>query len=98
MVRTGDYYIGLRERTEKARKANADFLVSIHADAFKHPSARQFGFCVIERGATSRLRAGWLIKKNESDLIGGVSLEDKRRPSGDDAAGFIHDRQTQFQR
>lgn len=78
MVRTGDYYIGLRERTERARKANADFLVSIHADAFKHPAAHGSSvFVLSERGATSEA-ARWLAdKENESDLIGGVSLEDK---------------------
>lgn len=78
MVRTGDYYIGLRERTEKARKANADFFVSIHADAFKHPAAHGSSvFVLSERGATSEA-ARWLAdKENESDLIGGVSLEDK---------------------
>jgi len=78
MVRTGDYYIGLRERTSKARKANADFFVSIHADAFKYPSANGSSvFMLSDRGATSEA-ARWLAdKENESDLIGGVSLEDK---------------------
>lgn len=78
MVRSGDYYIGLRDRTAKARKANADFFVSIHADAFKHPSANGSSvFVLSERGATSEA-ARWLAdKENESDLIGGVSLEDK---------------------
>jgi len=78
MVRTGDYYIGLRERTVKARKANADFFVSIHADAFKIASASGSSvFMLSERGATSEA-ARWLAdKENESDLVGGVSLEDK---------------------
>ncbi len=78
MVRTGDYYIGLRERTNRARKANADFFVSIHADAFKYASARGSSvYMLSERGATSEA-ARWLAdKENESDLVGGVSLEDK---------------------
>lgn len=78
MVRTGDYYIGLRERTSKARKANADFFVSIHADAFKYANASGSSvFVLSERGATSEA-ARWLAdKENESDLVGGVSLEDK---------------------
>ncbi len=78
MVRTGDYYIGLRDRTEKARAANADFFVSLHADAFKHPSAHGSSVYVLsDRGATSET-ARWLAnKENESDLIGGVTLEDK---------------------
>jgi N-acetylmuramoyl-L-alanine amidase len=78
MVRTGDYYIGLRERTEKARAANADFLVSIHADAFKQSSANGSSVYVLsDRGATSET-ARWLAdKENDADLIGGISLEDK---------------------
>ena len=76
MVRTGDYYIATRERTQKARDANADFFVSIHADAFKHPSASGSSvFVLSERGATSET-ARWLAdKENDSDLIGGVSLD-----------------------
>ncbi|WP_276782777.1 N-acetylmuramoyl-L-alanine amidase [Thalassolituus oleivorans] len=76
MVRTGDYYIGLRERTEKARKANADFFVSIHADAFKIPQASGSSvFILSDRGESSET-ARWLAdKENKSDLIGGLSLE-----------------------
>lgn len=78
MVRTGDYYLGLRERTQRARKANADFFVSIHADAFQYPSANGSSvFILSERGATSEA-ARWLAdKENQSDLIGGIKLEDK---------------------
>ncbi|MDO6682397.1 N-acetylmuramoyl-L-alanine amidase [Oceanobacter sp. 5_MG-2023] len=78
MVRTGDYYIGLRERTEKARSANSDFLVSIHADAFMQASANGSSVYVLsDRGATSET-ARWLAdKENNADLVGGISLEDK---------------------
>ncbi len=78
MVRTGDYYIGLRERSEKARKANADFFVSIHADAFKHPSAYGSSVYVLsDRGATSEAARYLADKENASDLIGGVSIGDR---------------------
>ena len=78
MVRTGDYYIGLRDRTEKARKANADFFVSVHADAFKHPSAKGSSvFVLSERGATSETARFLADKENSSDLIGGVSIGDR---------------------
>ena len=78
MVRTGDYYVGLRDRSDKARAANADLFVSIHADAFKNPAAHGASVYVLsDRGATSET-ARWLAdKENESDLIGGVSLDDK---------------------
>ncbi|MBL4744401.1 MAG: N-acetylmuramoyl-L-alanine amidase, partial [Cycloclasticus sp.] len=39
LVRSGDYYIGLRKRMEKARRAKADLFISIHADAFKDQRA-----------------------------------------------------------
>lgn len=81
LVRTGDYYIGLRERTKKARLANADLFISIHADAFSsHRASGGSVFALSQRGATSEA-ARWLAdKENSSDLIGGVggvSLDDK---------------------
>jgi N-acetylmuramoyl-L-alanine amidase len=62
----------------KARKMQADLFVSIHADAFTSPDARGSSvFALSERGATSAM-ARYLAKtENESDLIGGVSLDDK---------------------
>lgn len=82
MIRDGDYYVGLRERTRIAREQKADFFVSIHADAFS--SARPNGssvFALSQRGATSET-AKWLANsENRADLIGGVdgnlSLRDK---------------------
>lgn len=81
LVRTGDYFIPLRKRTEIARKKGADLFVSIHADAAQNTSA--FGasvFALSDHGATSET-ARWLAdSENQSDLIGGagnVSLDDK---------------------
>ncbi|WP_374725303.1 N-acetylmuramoyl-L-alanine amidase [Pseudomonas peli] len=81
LVRTGDYFIPLRKRTEIARKKGADLFVSIHADAA--PRAAAFGasvYALSDRGATSET-ARWLADaENQSDLIGGagnVSLDDK---------------------
>lgn len=82
LIRTGDYYIGLRERTEKARRSNADLFVSIHADAFSSPKAHGSSvFAISKRGATSETARMLANKENASDLIGGigetVSLDDK---------------------
>ncbi len=78
MIRDGDYFIPLGGRVVKARKANADLFVSIHADAFNKPNARGSSvFALSEHGATSSA-ARWLAKKeNEADLIGGVNLDVK---------------------
>lgn len=82
MIRDGDYYVGLRQRTQIAREQKADFFVSIHADAFT--SSRPNGssvYALSQRGATSET-AQWLAEsENRADLIGGVdgnlSLRDK---------------------
>lgn len=73
MIRTGDYYVSLRDRTRKATEAKADFLISIHADAFKHPSARGGSvFVLSERGASSESAKFLADRENESDIMGGV--------------------------
>ncbi|WP_281645802.1 N-acetylmuramoyl-L-alanine amidase [Parendozoicomonas sp. Alg238-R29] len=81
LVRTGDYYISLRERTKLARRKNADVFISVHADAFSRKSANGASvFTLSQRGASSET-ARWLAnKENSSDLVGGedgVSLDDK---------------------
>lgn len=82
MIRTGDYYVGLRARTERARKYRSDLFVSIHADAFKDHRPRGASvFALSQRGATSET-ARWLANsENSADLIGGVEgslkLDDK---------------------
>ncbi|GGC58079.1 N-acetylmuramoyl-L-alanine amidase [Marinobacter halophilus] len=73
LTRTGDYYIGLRNRTLLARKYNADLFVSMHADAFRTPQPSGASvFALSQRGATSET-ARWLAQsENRSDLIGGA--------------------------
>ncbi|MFZ5502993.1 MAG: N-acetylmuramoyl-L-alanine amidase [Pseudomonadota bacterium] len=75
LIRDGDYFIPLGARVAKARKANADLFISIHADAFIKPKARGSSvFALSENGATSAA-ARWLAKKeNEADLVGGVNI------------------------
>src|SRR3546814_15624365 len=78
LTRDGDYFIPLHGRVVKARKLQADLFVSIHADAFTRPSARGSSvFALSERGATSASARYLASKENQSDLIGGVSLDDK---------------------
>ena len=78
MLRTGDYYVGLKTRRSLARKAQADLMVSIHADAFHDP--RAYGtsvYALSRKGASSAMAQVLADDANNSDLVGGVSLSDK---------------------
>lgn len=78
LTRNDDFYVPLAERVKKARRVEADLFVSIHADAFREPSARGSSvFALSEHGATSAA-ARWLAQnENAADLIGGVNLDAK---------------------
>lgn len=82
MIRTGDYYVPLRERTSKARLAQADLFVSIHADAFKTPQPRGASVWTLSQRGASTEMGRWLAgRENNTDLVGGVgklSLNDKQ--------------------
>ena len=78
LIRDGDYYLGLRQRIDKARKHNADLFISIHADAFRDRRARGSSVFVLSRRGASSEMARWIAaKENAADLAGGVSLDDK---------------------
>lgn len=78
LTRSQDEYIPLRTRLEIARKYKADMFVAIHADAWKDRDARGVSvFALSQRGATSEA-ARWLAaRENQSELMGGVELQDK---------------------
>lgn len=78
MIRGNDYYVSLSGRRDLAREAQADLFISIHADAFTSPQANGTSvFALSSRGATSTFAQFLADKENLSDLVGGVSLNDK---------------------
>lgn len=88
LTRDGDYYVGLRERIQKARNAQADLFVSVHADAFRDARADGSSVYVLSRDGASSEHARWLAKQeNSADLIGGASLRNK----DEDLASFMLD-------
>jgi N-acetylmuramoyl-L-alanine amidase len=78
MIRKGDYFVKLRERVRIARAAKADLFVSIHADAFDDPSTHGASvYTLSSKGASSEGARFLADSENASDLVGGVSLDDK---------------------
>ena len=78
LIRSGDTYVPLRGRIGKASKQNADIFISIHADAAVNRRAKGSSVYVLsQHGATSEAARILAKRENESDKIGGVSLENK---------------------
>lgn len=78
LIRDGDYYVGLSKRRNIARKHQADFFISIHADAFKNKSVSGSSvYTLSQRGASSASARFLAQSENSTDLIGGVDLSGK---------------------
>ncbi|MGB1560749.1 MAG: N-acetylmuramoyl-L-alanine amidase [Sinimarinibacterium flocculans] len=78
LTRDGDYFLGLRERVNIARKHQADLFVSVHCNAFTRRDMRGSAVYVLSNGGATSEHARWLAQKeNASDLVGGVHLHDK---------------------
>lgn len=75
LTRDGDYFITLSGRLEQARRAHADFFVSIHADSVRDPRISGASVYVLsERGASSEAARRLADAENAADLRGGVPL------------------------
>lgn len=77
LIRSGDYYVDLRERMEIARRSKADLFVSIHADAVDDRRASGASVYVLSLKGASDEAGKRLAERENSDLVGGVSLAGK---------------------
>jgi N-acetylmuramoyl-L-alanine amidase len=78
LTRDGDYFVPLRDRMRRARAMQADLFVSIHADSIRDRSVDGSSVYILsQRGATDEASRWLAERENASDLIGGVSLDDK---------------------
>ncbi len=68
MIRSGDYFVKLRERVKIAQDAKADLFVSIHADAFADTSAHGASvYTLANKGASSQMANFLANSENASD-------------------------------
>jgi N-acetylmuramoyl-L-alanine amidase len=78
LTRDGDYFVPLRDRMRRARAQQADLFVSVHADSIRDRSIDGSSVYILSpRGATDEASRWLAERENASDLIGGVSLDDK---------------------
>lgn len=73
LTRDGDYFISVMGRSDVARKQNASFLVSIHADAAPNRDATGASVWVLSNRRANSEMAGWLEQhEKQSELLGGA--------------------------
>jgi N-acetylmuramoyl-L-alanine amidase len=78
LTRNGDYFVTLRDRMRRARAQEADLFVSVHADSVRDRRIDGSSVYILsQRGATDEASRWLAERENASDLIGGVSLDDK---------------------
>ncbi len=78
LIRDGDEFVPLQARYMKARAAQADLFISIHADASPNDTANGASVFVLSTRGASSQAARWLAdSENAADLVGGVSLDSK---------------------
>lgn len=78
LTRSTDVFLPLRHRSKVAREANADLMVSIHADSFTRASAQGASVWALSLSGKTSEMGRWLAQQeNAADLVGGISLDDK---------------------
>ncbi len=81
LTRDGDYFVPLHERVRKARRVQADLLVSVHADAFMRREARGASVYALSTGGATSVAARWMAEReNAADAVGGLNLAATRDP------------------
>ncbi len=78
LIRDDDTFVVLQNRYQKARSAQADLFISIHADAAQNSAASGASVFVLSTRGASSQAARWLAdQENAADLVGGVALDGK---------------------
>ncbi len=78
LIRDNDSFVPLQDRYMRARAAQADLFISIHADASPNNTASGASVFVLSTRGASSQAARWLAdQENAADLVGGVSLDQK---------------------
>ena len=78
LTRDGDYYVGLRERVQKARQAQADLFISIHCNALTRPEMHGTAVYVLSPHGATNEQSRWLAsQENAADMVGGIDIQDK---------------------
>ena len=77
LTRDDDELIALRERIGRARRANGDLFVSLHADSIGIPQHRGASVYTLSEDASDAEAARLAAKENKADIIVGADLSEE---------------------
>ena len=83
LTRTEDEFIELQERVARARAANGDLFLSIHADAIPDQQVRGASVFTLSEKASDAASAALAARENHADVIGGINLGTQSREVSD---------------
>ncbi|GLS83311.1 N-acetylmuramoyl-L-alanine amidase [Paraferrimonas haliotis] len=89
LIRSNDSYVDLTERSERARRAKADILLSIHADAFRTPQPRGAGVFVLSDNRYTRETNKLLRSEDKYTELVGAGEAIKNAEGGEDVAQWL---------
>jgi len=77
LIRSGDYFVPLKKRVALVREANADLMISLHADSVTENWVKGTSvYTISERGASpDKVAAALAARENAADLVGGVVVD-----------------------
>jgi N-acetylmuramoyl-L-alanine amidase len=74
LTRTSDEFVPLQDRVARARAAEGDLFLSIHADALPDPEMRGASVFTLSEKASDKEAAALATRENKVDLIAGIDL------------------------
>lgn len=74
LTRTSDEFVALQDRVARARAADGDLFLSIHADALPDPGMRGASVFTLSEKASDAQAAALAARENKVDLIAGIDL------------------------
>jgi N-acetylmuramoyl-L-alanine amidase len=87
MIRDGDYYVELQQRSQIARDYRADLFVALHTDWYRSSNARGLTIYALSGDRADRENARRVAQKeNSADLLGGVGGDIHLESWDDDVA------------
>ena len=74
LTRDGDYFVSLEARVARARNAQADLFLSLHADALAEGQAHGATIYTLSEDASDAASAALAERHNRDDLLAGIDL------------------------